>query len=183
MIIFFGGSFNPPHIGHKIIANIVYDEHKPNRFIISATPKPPHKRNFNLIDNQLRKEFCKQTFGNKFEITNIEDELPKPSYTLQTLEYLKNIDNDLFLLIGEDSLYNFKKWYEYKKILEISSLLVYPRNGFRTTKNDIIHTKIDAPIIEISSTYIRERVKKEKTIEGMVEKDIEEKIKQTYKNF
>jgi nicotinate-nucleotide adenylyltransferase len=181
MIIFFGGSFNPPHIGHKIIANIAYDEFKPDKFIISATPKPPHKKNLDIVDTQKRKFFCKKTFADSFEISDIEEKLSEPSYTLKTLKYLKKLDDDILLLIGEDSLFNFKKWYKYEDILKISKLLVYPRLGF-DTNNNITHIKLKAPIIEISSTEIRERVKKHKTIKGMVVESLEEDIKKIYTN-
>lgn len=181
MIIFFGGSFNPPHIGHKIIANIAYDDFKPDRFIISATPKPPHKKNLDIVDTQKRKIFCEKTFTDSFEISDIEEKLSEPSYTLKTLEYLKKYDDEILLLIGEDSLFNFKKWYKYEDILKISKLLVYPRLGFNTN-NNIPHIKLKAPIIEISSTEIRERVKKHKTIKGMVIESLEEDIKKIYTN-
>jgi nicotinate-nucleotide adenylyltransferase len=182
MIIFFGGSFNPPHIGHKIITNIAYDEIKPDRLIISATPKPPHKKNDNILDTKKRIFFCKKTFGDNFEISDIEQSLSKPSYTLKTLEHLKVQDDDIFLLIGEDSLFNFHKWYKYEEILKISKLLVYPRLGYNTEKSVIPHTKLNAPIIEISSTDIRYRVHNKKTIKGMVDESIEEEIKKAYMN-
>jgi nicotinate-nucleotide adenylyltransferase len=100
---------------------------------------------------------------------------------LKTLKYLKKLDDDILLLIGEDSLFNFKKWYKYEDILKISKLLVYPRLGF-DTNNNITHIKLKAPIIEISSTEIRERVKKHKTIKGMVVESLEEDIKKIYTN-
>lgn len=182
MIIFFGGSFNPPHIGHKIIANIAYDEFKPDRFIVSAAPNPPHKKKIDIVDTQKRIFFCKKTFDDSFEISDIEKSLSEPSYTLKTLEYLKKYDNNIFLLIGEDSLFNFNKWYKYEDILKISKLLVYPRLGY-STKNIIIpHIRLKAPIIEISSTDIRNRIKNKKTIKGMVEESIEEEIKNVYIN-
>lgn len=183
MIIFFGGSFNPPHIGHKIIANIAYDEYKPEKFIISATPNPPHKNDYDMIDHEKRKELCMKTFDNKFIISDIEKTLPSPSYTLQTINFLHNIDSDIFLLIGGDSLKNFKSWYKYQDILKTSKLLVYPRLGYENLQTDIPFVKLDAPIIEISSTYIRNRIKNKKTIKGMLDSSIEEEVKNIYMHF
>ncbi|BBE31865.1 putative nicotinate-nucleotide adenylyltransferase [Tepiditoga spiralis] len=182
MIVLFGGTFNPPHIAHKIIAEVAYDELKPSRFLIIPASVPPHKTNNFIVDFNIRYNWLKKVFSSKFEISNIENKLPKPSYSFQTIEYFSKKDK-VILLIGEDSLLNFKKWYKWEEILKKCTLAVYPRFFKNKINTDIPYIKINSPLIDISSTTIRNRITQKKTINGMVEDKIKDEIIKVYTYF
>ncbi|MDN5341851.1 nicotinate (nicotinamide) nucleotide adenylyltransferase [Oceanotoga sp. DSM 15011] len=184
MIIIFGGSFNPPHIAHKIIAEFAYDKFKPDKFLILPASIPPHKESNSIASFQKRFDMCKKTFKSKyFEVSDLENKLKKPSYTVRTLDYLKDFDTNLNLLIGEDSYMNFDKWFEYEKILSFSKLIVYPRffdrRGFK--HKNFEHIELSSPIIDISSSMIRKRIKEKKSIKGLISDDIYNITINTYK--
>lgn len=172
MTILFGGAFNPPHVAHKIICEIAHDEYKPENFIIIPTPNPPHKTLNNNISFDVRVKWCLSSFNSKFTISDIEKNMKKPSYTLNTIKYFYKNYSDIHLLIGEDMLNTFDKWYKWKEILSKCKLIVFPRFTEKKTKNLVEHIKLDAPIIDISSTLIRQRISNRKTIKYLVEETI-----------
>ena len=185
MIILFGGRFNPPHVGHRIVAESAYDEMKPEEFFILPTPNPPHKSATQLVSFDKRYHWCKRVFwGSYFTVSDIEAKLPVPSYTFQTLQFFSNYYSDIWLLIGEDSLRDFKKWYKWEEILKLARLLVYPRYfdeiGFKSSKLEFV--RLYCPIIDISSSYVRDRIEKGKTVKGYVDDSIVEDVVATYKN-
>jgi nicotinate-nucleotide adenylyltransferase len=112
-------------------------------------------------------------------VSNIEFQLPKPSYTATTLVYLKEKypNEEFFIIIGSDSFQNLSKWKNYETIVKNYQLIIYKRPGFEI--NNSIGAQIqlmDAPLLEISATYIRELVKKKKSIKYLVPANIEEEI-------
>ena len=159
----FGGSFDPVHNGHigavySFLNSKVIDE-----IWILLTPDPPHKRgklktDFEHRYNMLRLAFQESEF---IQISDIEKELPKPSYTLQTISYLKDEYPafTFFLCLGEDSLQSFHKWYKYDEILKECSLIVVDRPGSdHSSVDDKILQKtifVDHKPVDISSTEIR----------------------------
>jgi len=183
MVILFGGSFNPPHVGHRIVAELAYDEMKPEEFFIIPSPNPPHKITTFLVDFDKRYSWCKRVFWEEyFTVSDIEAKLPEPSYTVNTLSYFSNYYSDIWLLIGEDSLYDFKKWYKWQEILSLACLLVYTRyfdeKGFKSS--DIKFVRLDCPIIDISSSYIRERIERHKTVKGFIDDSILKEVVAEY---
>jgi len=175
MLMLFGGSFNPPHIGHRIIAEIAYDEFKPNRFLIVPSKNPPHKSIDFIANFDKRFSWCERVFfEHYFEVSDIESKLPSPSYTIRTIEYLTNFDKNIYLLIGEDSFKNFHKWYKWEEILKKVKLVVYPRyfEEKDSYSVDFEYVKLESPIVEISSTDIRQRIKKKKTVKGLIDDKI-----------
>ncbi|PIX33821.1 MAG: nicotinic acid mononucleotide adenylyltransferase [Bacteroidetes bacterium CG_4_10_14_3_um_filter_31_20] len=161
----FFGSFNPVHVGHLVIANYMleYTEIKELWFIVS--PQNPFKEKKLLAPEYHRLEMVRLAIGenNKMKASDIEFKMPKPSYTIDTLAYLKDKfpKRDFALIMGADNLKSFEKWKNFEQILNNSPLLVYPRIGFTNSnielKGDIRNT--EAPVIEISSTFIREGIK------------------------
>jgi nicotinate-nucleotide adenylyltransferase len=116
---------------------------------------------------------------NRMRVSNIEFQLPKPSYTATTLVYLKEKypNEEFFIIIGSDSFQNLSKWKNYETIVKNYQLIIYKRPGFEI--NNSIGAQIqlmDAPLLEISATYIRELVKKKKSIKYLVPANIEEEI-------
>lgn len=179
MTIIFGGTFNPVHIGHKLIAEYTYDLYKPNKFYIIPNYIPPHK-NKDLNNYEFRFSCLEKIFDKRFTVSNIERKLEGKSYTINTLKEIKKEDTDLYLLIGEDSLKSFKNWYKYEEILNNAKLLVYKRN-IEPYKTDIPHIMLKCPIIDISSSVIRKRISLAQSIKGYVNDKIEEDIIKEYK--
>ena len=168
----FGGTFDPVHNGHLAIANSFINSGFITDLWILLTPDPPHKKEIDHTDYQLRYEMLKLNFDRfeRIKISTVEKDLPKPSYSLQTVEHLKkeNPDYEFFLCIGEDSLMNFHKWKSYQSLLNKVNLLVAERPGFdhSSVDNDILdkcrfvkHTPI-----EVSSSAIRGNIMEGKPV-------------------
>lgn len=164
------GSFNPIHIGHMAIANyfVEYTDIRQVWFVIS--PHNPFKRKITLLNDQDRYNILlKATQGDdRFRVSDIELKMPGPSYTIDTLTSVKRqYPNDEFvLLMGSDGLPTFDKWKNYHLIIENYKRYIYPRTGYE--KIDInLHENImvvDAPLIQISSSFIRDALKNNKDI-------------------
>lgn len=180
----FPGSFNPVHLGHLIIAQhlLQYNDLDEIWFVIS--PQNPLKDNSELLPEEIRLELLKTAIDNLPGFTLCERELSmdRPSYTYKTLEVLKNEnpDRDFVLIIGSDNLEVFDQWKEYKKILAGTDIYVYPRKGKPGSAFfEYPRVKaVDAPMIEISSTFIREAFGKGKDPRFMLPEKVYRKIKE-----
>jgi nicotinate-nucleotide adenylyltransferase len=164
----FFGSFNPIHHGHLIIANYMLVEVPFDEVWFVVSPQNPHKRKESLAGEYDRLEMVNLAIGNfdKFRALDIEFYLPRPSYTIDTLIRLKEKYPQMkfSIIIGSDNLLNFHKWKNYQVILENFKIVVYPRKDFDVNIKHENIMLIKAPIIEISSTYIREKLKKRKNV-------------------
>ena len=164
------GSFNPIHIGHLAIADYIAENTDLNRIWLVVSPQNPLKEKNTLADAKIRLAGVKKAVaGNsKIRVSNIEFSLTVPSYTFDTLEALKKKypQHTFVLIIGSDNLSIFHKWKDYKKILSNYKIYVYPRAGSDggKLKNHRNVKLIDAPLLEVSSTFIREQMKKGKDI-------------------
>jgi nicotinate-nucleotide adenylyltransferase len=166
----FFGSFNPIHIGHLALANyfIAYTDLQQIWFVV--TPHNPLKPKSSLLNDYKRLEMVQMAIEDftPFKASRIEFDLPQPNYTVHTLAHLqeKYPEHDFVLIMGEDNLENFDKWKNYEVILEQYELYVYPRIGTIGSKfKDHPHVKmVDAPVVEISSTFIRAALKEKKDI-------------------
>ncbi|WP_445665040.1 nicotinate (nicotinamide) nucleotide adenylyltransferase [Fodinibius sp. AD559] len=161
-----GGSFDPVHNGHLSIAESFLDSDLLDELWVLLTPDPPHKTDQAQADYQLRLEMLQAAFEDfdDVKVSNLEKKLPQPSYTIQTLEYLKDQHPDyaFYLCIGGDSLRDFKNWKDWQKILDHTDLLVAQRPSSDTQKidkflKDHVHFINHEPI-QISSTVIRNAV-------------------------
>ena len=126
----FGGTFNPPHVAHLRLAEKAIEGARLDRVIIMPAFIPPHKAAPELLKSEDRLELCRRTFcGEKFEISDLELRRKGKSYTVQTLEELKELypDDEFFLIIGSDMLLSFKNWSRYEDILKYASLCVMTR--------------------------------------------------------
>lgn len=161
----FFGSFNPPHIGHLAIGNYIVEFAGLNQVWFVVSPQNPLKDKDILLREYDRLELVRQAVENdlRFRVSDAEFRLPKPSYTINTLNYLKEKfpDHTFSLVMGSDNLESFRQWKDYETIMENFRILVYPRPG--TAANaQIVHpniTLLKAPMMEISSTFIRDSVK------------------------
>jgi len=160
----FFGSFNPIHIGHTAIANYLVEFGPVDQVWFVVTPHNPLKKKKNLLDDYQRLELVNRAIGNDFRLraSNIEFSLPKPNYTIDTLAYLceKNPKNEFFLIIGADNYVSLKKWKNWEVLVRDYRFIVYPRPGFDHSNINFGDncTIINAPLIEISSTFIRQSI-------------------------
>ena len=178
----FFGSFNPIHMGHLIIANsmLEYTDIENVWFVVS--PQNPFKNAESLLNNYDRLHLVSKATENDLRIkaSDIEFHLPKPSYTVTTLAYLKEKypEHKFVIIIGSDSFQNLSKWKNFEIIVNNYQIIIYKRPGFEIENN--IGAKIlimNAPLLEISATYIRDLIKKNKSIKYLVPENIEEEIK------
>ncbi|MBW6496773.1 MAG: nicotinate-nucleotide adenylyltransferase [Bacteroidales bacterium] len=162
----FPGSFNPVHIGHLIIAHhlLQYTDLEEIWFVIS--PHNPLKNSTELLPEKTRLELLKMAVEDQpgFSVCERERSMERPSYTYKTLDVLKNEfpERDFVLIIGSDNLEVFDQWKAYKKILAETDIYVYPRKG---SPGSIFYNEqrvkaVEAPLVEISSTFIREAFRK-----------------------
>lgn len=170
------GSFNPIHIGHLIIANHIVEHSDLDQIWMVVTPHNPHKKKSSLLDNNHRLEMVNIALENyqKLKSSNIEFDLPQPSYTINTLTHIseKYPNYNFSLIMGEDNLKSFHRWKNYETILENYNIYVYPRISQGTIetqfdKHPKIH-KVTAPIVEISSTFIRKSIKEKVNIHPLL---------------
>jgi len=178
------GTFNPPHIGHTLIANYFYITNNFDEIWFIVSPQNPFKKDITLLDEKLRLEMVRLAIedANYLKASDIEFSLPKPSYTINTLEKLKN-DYPQYtfnIIMGSDNAISIEKWKDFQNIIDNYRIYVYPRTGY-STKNILTHKniKIDntAPIIDISSTWIREQIKNGKDVQFFLRKLVYEFIK------
>ncbi|HPF97541.1 MAG: nicotinate (nicotinamide) nucleotide adenylyltransferase [Flavobacteriaceae bacterium] len=170
------GTFNPIHIGHLVIANHMVEFSDLDQVWFVVTPQSPFKTKQSMLDNYQRLEMVYRATEDypKLRPSDIEFNLPQPNYTINTLVYLqeKYTNYEFALIMGEDNLNSFHKWKNYEVILENHELYVYPRISQDTTENDLRQSKkvhlIDAPIMEISSTFIRNSIKQGKLVKPLL---------------
>lgn len=164
------GTFNPIHIGHLIIANHMAEYSDLDQIWIVVTPHNPHKKKSSLLDDHHRLQMVFLATENypKIKPSDIEFKLPQPNYTVLTLAHLqdKYPQHEFSLIMGEDNLNSLHKWKNYEVILQNHHIYVYPRvNDLIIDPEILAHPhihKVDAPIMEISSTFIRESIKEGK---------------------
>ncbi|MBS9774904.1 MAG: nicotinate-nucleotide adenylyltransferase [Tenacibaculum sp.] len=170
------GTFNPIHVGHLIIANHLVENSDLDEVWLVVTPHNPHKKKTSLLHSFDRIEMVDLAIKeyDKIKSSDIEFKLPQPNYTVVTLAHIsdKYPNYKFSLIMGEDNLKGLHKWRNYEVILKNHDIYVYPRisgeveeTQFKNCKN--IH-KIDAPIIQISSTLIRNSIKEGKNIKPLV---------------
>lgn len=170
------GTFNPIHVGHLIIANHMAEFSGLDQIWLVVTPHNPHKEKQTLLDDYKRLEMVHLATEDfpKLRPSDIEFKLPQPNYTVNTLAYLheKFPQHQFALIMGEDNLKSLHKWKNYEVILQKYEIYVYPRIADGTIEIDAGKfpnvKRIDAPVIELSSTFIRESVKSGKNSRPML---------------
>ncbi|WP_300433819.1 nicotinate (nicotinamide) nucleotide adenylyltransferase [Christiangramia sp.] len=180
----FFGTFNPIHTGHLIIANHMAEFSDLEEIWLVVTPHNPHKNKSSLLENHHRLEMVyKACEGyDKLKPSNIEFDLPQPNYTVNTLAHLqeKFPTNEFCLIMGEDNLKSFHKWKNSEVIVENHEIYVYPRiaPGEVAAKyqEHVKITRVAAPIVEISSTFIRQAIKESKNVRPLLDKKVWEYI-------
>lgn len=188
----FSGSFNPIHVGHLILANYIVEYTDIEEVWLLVSPLNPLKSENDLSDKYVRLEMTKLALEEypKIKASDFEFDLPKPSYTINTLDALKvkYPEHDFTLVIGADNWAIFESWHETDKILENYKLKIYPRLGFRIKIPDRLKQKVealDSPIIEVSSTFIREGIEIGKNMRPFLTENVYDYIieKGLYKHY
>lgn len=170
------GSFNPVHAGHMIIANHMAEFAGLDQVWLVVTPHNPFKKKETLLDDYKRLElvFLATEHFPKIKPSDIEFRLPQPNYTVTTLAHLqdKYPQYEFALIMGEDNLRSLHKWKNYEVILSYHDIFVYPRLTEIEAQPDLAnHTRIhriDAPVVEISSTFIRECIRNRKNVRPLL---------------
>ena len=179
----FGGSFNPIHVGHALIASYVVENSELDSLWLMVSPQNPLKEGKGMMSDYHRlrmSELVSRRLQNVIT-SAFEFDLPKPSYTIDTLNALqeKFPDDEFYLVIGADNWCLFDKWKAGDEIIEKYHILIYPRRGYEINIPEQYSSKVsivEAPLIEISSTQIRERLSQMKDITFYVPEDVEKYI-------
>ena len=172
----FFGTFNPIHVGHLVIANHIAEYSDLDQVWFVVTPQSPFKIKASILDNRQRYEMVYRATKDysKLRPCDIEFHLPQPNYTIDTLTYLqeKHPEYKFALIMGEDNLRGFHKWKNYELILSNHDIYVYPRlsgESVGTSFGNHEHIKkVDAPVMELSSTFIRKSRKEGKNVKAML---------------
>ncbi len=176
----FGGTFDPPHLAHLVIAERAQAAANLDKVLFLPSPRPPHKLDHILSDYPHRLAMVKLAIQGHpaFELSEIETRIPGPSYTTQTLKRL-SIENQncrWFLIIGADSLRDFHTWREPKKLCRQARFVVYPRSGCDVRHVDPLFLSnsklLDVPNVNMSSTEIRDRVRAGRSIRDLVPESV-----------
>ena len=177
----FFGSFNPVHIAHLIIANHILNETEIKKIWFVISPQSPFKNESGLSNEYHRLQMIRLATenDNRIKASDIEFHLPKPSYTANTLINLteKYPENEFYIIIGSDSFQNLHKWRNYETIIKNHPIYVYLRPGFEIENNIGANlTIVNAPLLQLSATQLRNNIRKGKSIRYMVPDKVLEEI-------
>jgi nicotinate-nucleotide adenylyltransferase len=167
------GSFNPIHIGHLIIANHVVENTDIDKLWFVVSPHNPLKDSHSLLNEYDRLHLVELAIKDnpKLRASNIEMHLPKPSYTIDTLTYLseKFPLEQFSIVMGGDSFQNIHRWKNFETLIAKYPIIVYNRPGFEIADTHNAKLQVlDAPVLDISATYIRKQIKAGKAIRYIV---------------
>ena len=178
----FGGSFNPIHRGHTELARAAFKALKLNELLIIPTAQSPHKKASD-VSFEDRMEMCRIAFAEdkSFTVSDIEGKLGGTSYTINTVRALREIypkNTEFYLIIGGDMLFYFDKWYRHEALLKECHVIAAARENdsyadMLECANELGRVKVlNLPVIEISSTQLREKIKSGEPIEDMLDKKV-----------
>ena len=179
--VIFGGSFDPVHVGHLSLAEEVCRRELADELWFMVSPQNPHKQQSSLSDENVRLQMVELAIaGNeRFKACDFEFNLPRPSYTINTLQALEENypDREFLLLVGADNWEKFDRWYRHDEILANYEIIVYPRDNNAVPLLPDGVTWLPAELHDVSSTQIRGLVAGGGSITGLVPAAIEEFIK------
>ncbi len=183
----FGGAFDPPHIGHERLAALCCERLGLEELLIVPTFRSPHKPT-PLTDYEHRLNMCRAVFNKKiYTVSDMERQIDGEGYTITLIRRLKDVypkDTKFFLIIGGDMLFSFEKWYKYESILKECSVTAAARED--DSYADMLEYAaelgrikvLNLPVTDISSTEIREKLKKVESVEGLLSQAVSGYIKE-----
>ena len=178
--VIFGGSFDPIHVGHLSLASAVVESGLASEVWFMVSPQNPHKELQKLTDESVRLEMVRLAIGGNehFKASDFEFNLPRPSYTINTLMSLEKSfpDREFMLLVGADNWEKFDRWYRHDEILERDRIIVYPRDNSAVPLLPDGVIWLSAELHDVSSTQIRGLVANGHSITGLVVPSVEEFI-------
>ncbi|MEO6537147.1 MAG: nicotinate (nicotinamide) nucleotide adenylyltransferase [Ferruginibacter sp.] len=175
------GSFNPVHHGHLIIASQIISNSNLHQLWFVVSPQNPLKIRTRMLNENHRLQLIKTAIEGELNLkaSNVEFKLPRPSYTIDTLTYLKEkYPQHIFsVIMGSDSFQNLEKWKNFQSLVTNYRIYIYKRPGFDVVnKHNANIIIVEAPLLEISSTHIRELIRKGKSIRYLVPDSVKEEI-------
>lgn len=180
--VIFGGSFDPIHVGHLALAREVCARGLAKEVWFMVSPQNPHKQGREMTDENVRLRMVQLAIGDNpmFKACDFEFALPRPSYTIKTLEALgqQYPQREFWLLIGADNWEKFDRWYKGDEILERYGVIIYPRGGEEAPLLPANAVWMPAMLHDVSSTDVREAVAAGKDIAGLVPAEVEQFIKE-----
>ena len=174
----FGGTFNPVHIGHLALANYLCEYGELDELWLVVSPQNPFKCDMSLLDDDMRLEMVRAAVAGypRMQASDIEFRLPRPSYMVNTLRTLTATypDRRFTLVIGADNWMSFPRWYASEEILRLCDIIVYPRPGYDLAPASLPDNVriVSTPLLEISSTFIRDSIRRGKDIRYFVHPEV-----------
>ncbi|MBI4521084.1 MAG: nicotinate-nucleotide adenylyltransferase [Gemmatimonadetes bacterium] len=172
----FGGTFDPPHVGHLIAAQDIYEALELDRLLFMPASFPPHKRGVQLTPGEIRLRMLRASVAgdNRFEVSDLELRRPGPSYTVDTLREMRRHqpDGQLYFIMGADQLVGFSSWRRPQEVAELAQLVVIGRGGLEPwdvkPAIDVDYRAVAVTRVDISAREIRRRVQEGRSIRYMV---------------
>jgi nicotinate-nucleotide adenylyltransferase len=178
----FGGLFDPPHIGHLIIAQHVFEEFHLNRILFVPSGNPPHKLKYSPYESRYAMTELAIAQNENFAMSDIEKRISETTYTIETIRALSKETNDeLYLMIGSDQWLEIETWKDPEELFRECRIVVMRRPHQEIEKESRFFDRVmisAAPLIDISSTMIRSRIQKDLSVRYLVEPGVYEYIKQ-----
>ena len=179
----FGGAFDPPHVGHLVVAQDVIEALDLDLLLIVPSARPPHRDA--VLDAEQRLELARAVFDDdpRIEVSDVEFHRPGPSWTVDTLQEIRRRwdPDELVLVIGVDQYRSFDSWRDPEKILELAELAVMPRNG-ELPREDPRYPFVAAPVtrVDVSSTRVRDRLSTGRSVRYLVPGTIRERLEEIW---
>ena len=188
-VVLYFGSFNPVHRGHIALAEYVIADGFADRVVLIVSPQNPHKEQSGLAAEFSRYEMCQAAcvasrYPELIQVSAVEFTLPRPSYTIDTLNFLaENFGSQMefSILMGADNIESFHRWKEHEQIIANYPILVYPRTGYSLSRSQYADRVVfleNAPLFDFSATDIRTAIAKGNSVSDMVIPEVENYIKQ-----
>ena len=179
----FGGVFDPPHLGHLVVAQDLIERLDLDLLLIVPSARPPHREA--VLGAEERLSLARTAFGGdpRIGVSDIELRRPGPSWTVDTLEEIQKLwePDELLLVIGVDQYRNFDSWRNPERILELADLAVMPRDG-ELPRKDPRYPFVAAPVtrVDVSSTRVRDRLSEGLTVRYLVPESIRERLEEIW---